>query len=215
MKNIFLILFWAFSWPAFAQEVSVKKFFWGVVAGVEQHRLSIQSINNKVAVPDSPVAGAERGGTAGALAGVFGRWRLTRDLAIQSELLFSMAQNTVRFRPEDAQEKYHFIDAELPVHLVVTNRAKNNVLRPSLMVGGRIGWNFAANPSDRLNLYQNRTAADIGLGAEIHLRHFHIQPEVVYSYGLNNLHNYLNTLYDPVIKSVVRDRITLRIRVWR
>lgn len=215
MKNIFLILFCAGSWPVFAQEISVKKFFWGVVAGVEQHRLSIQSISNKVAAPDSPAAGAERGGTAGAVAGVFGRWRLSRDLAIQSELLLSVARNKVRFHPEDTHEQYHFMDAELPLHLVVTNRAKNHVLRPSLMIGGRIGWNFASNPSSRLNLYQNRTAADIGLGAELHLRNLHVQPEVVYSYGLNNLHNYLNTQYDPAIKSVVRDRITLRILVWR
>lgn len=215
MKNILLILFCAGTWPVFAQEVSVKKFFWGVVAGIEQHRLSVQSINNKVSAPDSPAAGAERGGTAGALAGIFGRWRLTRDLAIQSELLFSLAQNKVRFSPEGVHEQYHFMDAELPLHLVLTNRAKNHILRPSLMIGGRIGWNFASNPSDRLNLYQNRTAVDIGLGAEIHLQNFHIQPEVVYSYGLNNMHNYLNTPYDPGIKSVVRDRITLRILLWR
>ena len=119
MKNILLILFCAGTWPVFAQEVSVKKFFWGVVAGIEQHRLSVQSINNKVSAPDSPAAGAERGGTAGALAGLFGRWRLTRDLAIQSELLFSLAQNKVRFSPEGVHEQYQFMDAELPLHLEI------------------------------------------------------------------------------------------------
>lgn len=192
-----------------------KKFFWGIISGIEQHRLSIQSIPSKVSTPESPAAGAERTGTAGAVIGTFGRWQLTRDLAIQSELLCSYARNRVRFIPENIREKYRFLDVEVPLHFVVTNTRKTLPLRASFLLGGRVGWNFASNPTDKLSLFSGRTAADVGLGAEIRFNGIRIQPEVVYSYGLNNLHDYLNTAYDPGISSVVRDRITLRVLVWR
>lgn len=215
MKKLLVLLLCVFVQHLFAQQDAPKRFFWGMLAGVEQHRLSIQSITSKVSMPDSPMAGAERSGTAGGMLGAFGRWRLTRDLAIQSELLCTYAQNQVRFSPENIREKYRFLDLELPLHLVVTNTRKTQPLRASFLIGGRIGWNFASNPTDKLSLLSGRTAADVGLGAEIRLSRYRIQPEVVYSYGLNNLHDYLNTTYDPGISSVVRDRITIRVLVWR
>lgn len=215
MKKYLLVLFSACVQPLLAQEDAPRRFFWGMLAGIEQHRLSIQNIPSKVSAPESPVAGAERAGTAGVVLGTFGRWQLTRDLAIQSELLCSFAQNKVRFQPANTQEKYRFLDLELPLHLVVTNTRKRLPLRASFLLGGRVGWNFAANPMDKLSLLSGRTAADVGLGAEIRLSNYRIQPEVVYSYGLNNLHDYLNTEYDPGVSSVVRDRITIRILVWR
>ncbi|MCC6282134.1 MAG: outer membrane beta-barrel protein [Saprospiraceae bacterium] len=215
MKKIFIVLFWAFGLSVAAQEIAPKTFFWGVVTGIEQHRLSVQSIPLKVMTPESPLAGSERTGTPGALLGAFVRWQLTRDLAIQPELLFSYAQNKVRFYPENILGRYRFMDVEIPLHFVVTNARKQLPLRASFLFGGRIGWNFAANTSDKLALLRERMAADIGLGAEIRLRKYRIQPEIVYSYGLNNLHDYRNTLFDPGISNVVRDRITIRVLVWR
>jgi hypothetical protein len=215
MKNFLVVLFCSYALHLSAQQEASKRFFWGAIAGIEQHRLSIQSITAKVSTPESLWAGAERTGTAGAMAGAFGRWQLTRDLALQSELLFSVAQNTVRFRPEGTSEQYRFADVELPLHFVVTNSRAKLPLRASFLIGARVGWNFASHLSEKLNLYGGRTAADIGLGAEIRLQKYRVQPEVVYSYGLNNLHDYLNTAYDPGISSVVRDRITLRVLVWR
>lgn len=215
MKKILFLLFWACLQRLPAQQEMPKRFFWGLLAGVEQHRVSIQSIASKVSKPDSPNAAADRTGAAGAVIGAFGRWRLTRDLAIQSELLCAYAQNGIRFSPENVRENYRFLDLELPLHLVVTNTRKTQPLRASFLIGGRIGWNFASNPADKLGLLSGRTAADVGLGAEIRISRYRIQPEVVYSYGLNNLHDYLNTTYDPGISSVVRDRITLRVLVWR
>ena len=97
MKNIFILLFWVNTILLSAQEKATKSFFWGTLAGIEQHRLSIQSIPSKVSLPESPAAGAKRPLSPGALVGVFGRWQLTRDLAIQPELLFSYAQNTIRY----------------------------------------------------------------------------------------------------------------------
>ena len=215
MKKLLVVLFYAYSLQLVAQQEKPKHFFWGVLAGIEQHRLSVQSITGKTNTPEALLAGAEKAGTAGALLGAFGRWQLSRDLAIQTELLFSAAQNTIRFFPQGGSETHRFLDAEIPLHFVVTNTRKNQPLRASFLVGGRVGWNFASRTSEKLNLYSGRTAADIGLGAEIRLRKCRIQPEVVYSYGLNNLHNYLNTAYDPSISSIVRDRITVRVLVWR
>ncbi len=215
MKKIFTALFSIYTFALTAQEPAPKAFFWGLMTGIEQHRLSIQSIPSKVSTPESPIAGAERTGTPGALLGAFGRWQLTRDLAIQPELLLSYAQNNIRFFPEGAREPFRFMDMEIPLHLVVTNARKPLPLRASFLLGGRIGWNFASNSSEKLNLLRERIAVDIGLGAEIRLRKYRIQPEMVYSYGLNNLHDYRNTVFDPGISSVVRDRITIRVLVWR
>jgi hypothetical protein len=215
MKKIFTVLFGVCVLSVTAQEIASKKFFWGIAAGIEQHRLSVQNIPSKTLAPESSFAGAERTGSPGALLGAFARWKLTRDMAIQQELLFSYAQNKVRFYPKNTSEKYCFMDVEIPLHLVVTNARKHLPIRASFLFGGRIGWNFASNYSDKLNLLRERMAADIGLGAEIRLRKYRIQPDIVYSYGLNNLHDYRNTLFDPGISNVVRDRITLRILVWR
>ena len=215
MKRIFIAIFLFYAGLLVAQEPEPKTFFWGVVAGIEQHRLSVQSIPSRGSTPESPAAGAERTGNAGALLGAFWRWQMTRDLAIQPEMLFSYAQNTIRFHPENTREKFRFMDIEMPLHLVVTNASKPLPLRASFLVGGRIGWNFANNSSDRLYLIRERLAVDIGLGAEIRLQKYRIQPEFVYSYGLNNLHDYRNTIFDPGISSVVRDRITVRVLVWR
>lgn len=215
MKKILVVLFCTYALQLVAQQEVQKRFFWGAVAGIEQHRLSVQTFTSKTTAPETLLAGAERAGTAAPVLGAFTRWQLSRDLAIQTELLFSAAQNTIRFFPEASSETYRFLDAEIPLHFVVTNTRKNLPLRASFLIGGRVGWNFASNSSERLNLYSGRTAADIGLGAEIRFQKYRIQPEVVYSYGLNNLHNYLNTLYDPIISSVVRDRITIRVLVWR
>lgn len=215
MKKIFTVLFWACLLSVSAQEIAPKTFFWGIAAGIEQHRLSVQNFPSKAMAPESLLAGAERTGSPGALLGTFFRWQLTRDLSIQPELLFSYAQNKVRFYPENTSERYRFMDVEIPLHLVVTNTRKRLPLRASFLFGGRIGWNFATNDSDKLNLLRERLAADIGLGAEIRLKKYRIQPDIVYSYGLNNLHDYRNTLFDPGISNVVRDRITLRVLVWR
>ena len=67
----------------------------------------------------------------------------------------------------------------------------------------------------RADLLRERLAVDAGMGVEIRLKKWRLQPEFVYSLGLNNLHNISNTPYDWVVGRIIRDRFTLRLLIWR
>ncbi len=77
-----------------------------------------------------------------------------------------------------------------------------------------MGWNFADNPSNLLKIAQERFALDLGLGAEIKVGRWRLQPAFVYSHGLNNLHLIQDAQYDEVVGKMVRDKLSLRISVW-
>jgi hypothetical protein len=76
-----------------------------------------------------------------------------------------------------------------------------------------MSWNLAEQTSSNLNLLQERIALDVGLGIEIPSGRYAIQPEVLYSHGLNNIHNFSNTPYDPYVGQVVRDKLQIRVLV--
>ncbi len=188
-----------------------KSFVWGATLGFETQLLGVESVETD---PEEIWAEAGRAAHGGSL-GIFGRWRLCRGLSVQPALSFSTLQSEVIFHP-DGSQYYRFTDVELPLHFVLTNPSEGDFfLRGSLLFGARVGWNFASQNADNLNFLSERLALDAGLGAEIRLNRWRLQPEFVYSYGLNNIHHFTNAKYDWATGRAVRDRLTLRVLIWK
>ena len=204
-----LLMLWSALLPG--QEPAPSPVF-GVLLGFDSQMLGIETLDGLE--PEQTAVLSERPAAGGSL-GVFGRWPVVGALWVQPGLLLSVAQNRVLFRP-DGPVRYRFVDAELPLHFVVTNQSRRAFpLRASFLFGGRLGWNLAPDVTDRLRLYRERVALDLGLGVEISAKKWRIQPELVYSHGMNNLHSVSNTPYDGLVGRAVRDRLTLRVLVWK
>jgi hypothetical protein len=212
MKKILLLALVLFAAQLTAQKENSKSFVWGAMAGFETQLLGIEWIPN--GEPEEFWAEAERAGYGGSL-GVFGRWHIWRGLSVQPALSLSTLQSKVVFH-SSGTEHFRFTDLELPLHFVLTNTSDGEFpLRGSLLFGGRLGWNLASQNSENLNLLRERVALDLGIGVEIRLKNWRFQPEFVYSHCLNNLHDVTNARYDWVTGRIVRDRLTLRVLVWK
>ena len=197
--------------PLFGQS-DPKRFIVGGVIGFEAQLLGIQTLDGLE--PEQTAVLCDRLGNGVSIGG-FGRWQLLPMLAIRQGLTLNRVQNTVLFRP-DGPVRYQFTDVELPLHFVVTNRTNEQFpLRASFLFGGRVSANLAAPSTHHLLLLRERFALDIGLGVEIRKQQWRFQPEFVYSHGMNNMHEFSNSDYDWVVGRVVRDRMTLRVLVWR
>lgn len=164
--------------------------------------------------PEQTTAWSDRP-KAGFGLGAFVAWQVAQSLALRPELIFSYNRNVVFKREDEAtisNLNYRFFDAELPVHLILTNKKGKFPLRGSLLFGGRFSWNFSAPPiSGGLSLFQQRAGLDVGGGVEISLKKLKIQPEVVWSYGLNNLNDVTVTPPELKIGKVVRDKLSVRV----
>jgi hypothetical protein len=211
MKKIFLTAWVCWSGLLAAQQPAGRSFVWGGTVGFESQLLNIQSLNTN----GQEQIGVDAGRAAhGGSLGVFGRWHLWKGLFLQQELSLSTLQSKVNFYPDGA-EYYRFTDLELPLHFVLTNPAdEDSPLRGSFLLGARVGWNFAPQRTGNINLLRERLAVDAGLGVEIRLKNWRLQPEFVYSFGLNNLHDVTNAPYDWVVGRVVRDKLILRLLIW-
>ncbi|GAB4486790.1 MAG: hypothetical protein OHK0019_01030 [Saprospiraceae bacterium] len=180
------------------------------MVGFESQMLGIQPLlfNN----PEPMHAESSRTAHGGSV-GMFGRWRVWKGLWVQPALNLASLRTRVRFS-EDGEESFQFTDLELPLHFVLTNPNEQFPLRGSILFGGRLGWNFAPQNSDNLNFLRERLGLDVGLGVEIKFKNWRLQPEFVYSQGINNVHNVVNAKYDSVVRWMVRDKLTLRLLIW-
>jgi hypothetical protein len=213
MKKLLYVLLLLWSAALRGQQPGASGPVFGALLGFDSQTLGIETLDGLE--PERTAVLSERP-SAGGSVGVFGRWPLLPGLWLQQEALVSVTQHRVLFRP-DGPVRYRFVDAELPLHFVLTNRGggRGFPLRGSFLFGGRLGWNFAPDATDRLRLYRERAALDLGLGVEILAKKWRIQPELVYSHGMNNLHSVTNATYDGLVGRVVRDRLTLRVLVWK
>lgn len=194
-----------------AQSKANERFAFGFFAGMETQSLGVESFGNW---PDEPTAWSD-GSNAGISMGVFARKSIWPWLHFQPELAVSYVKNNVIFWP-DGPAKFTFWDAELPLHFVLSDWRKNDLpLRGCIILGGRTGWNFAKNQDNLLNITSGRFAIDLGLGAEIKLKNWVFQPAFVYSHGMNDLHLPDNSKYDSVVGKVVRDKLALRLLLWK
>jgi hypothetical protein len=194
-----------------AQQPALPSFVWGGVIGFESQLLNIQS--QQTGEPDQMRVESARAASGGSL-GLFGRWQIWKGLFVQPGISYSTIRARVDFQP-GGPEYYQFSDLEFPLHFVLTNHSVDNApLRGSLLLGARLGWNFGPQSTDKLILLRERLAADAGLGVEIRVGKWRIQPEFVYSLGLNNQHDVTNAPFDWAVGRVLRDKLELRVLLW-
>ncbi|MFN0216785.1 MAG: outer membrane beta-barrel protein [Saprospiraceae bacterium] len=211
MTKLLTLLFLLFTVQMFAQSKENECFTAGFFTGLETQSLGVQSLGKW---PDEPNAWSGSSGL-GASVGVFGRKPIGRWLSFQPAISVSYLENQVVFWP-DGPESYRFVDAELPLHFVASDwRRKESPLSGCVIFGGRIGWNFAKNESRLLKISQERFGLDLGLGAKIKIKRWRLQPAIIYSHGLNDLHFLGQAKYDEVVGKVLRDKLSFRIFVWK
>jgi hypothetical protein len=147
------------------------------------------------------------------------RFPLLDNLVLQPELAFSFSRYQARLWADNVQVdalQYTFADLELPLHLVLSNPVGRLPLRSCILFGGRLGLNVAhPQPDGGIALLRERIGIDLGLGIEFGLGKWRIQPEMLYSHGLNNLHNDTGSRYDWSVDRVLRDKVCLRIVVGK
>lgn len=210
MKKLALaILLCAGHWLSGQQPAGRQRFSFGFSAGAEFQTLNIGVLPRR---PDAPFVSTEKLTGSGAGIGVWGQWPIRPVLHIRPALQFSYVSNALRFQTSDGQtrkDRYHFADLELPLHFLLTDHFRRLPLQGVILFGGRVSWNLAGSGA-ALRLLPERLGLDIGIGAGFRWGKWHVQPELIYSYGLNNLHDFRNSPYDRAVGRVLRDRISLR-----
>lgn len=210
MKKIALALLIFSAFEAFGQTPDAQPFIYGYSCSAELQSLNVGLLAER---PSGPYITAERPGF-GAAVGIWGQWRLVSALHLRPAFQFTYTANPVRFWANDGEverRRYSFADLELPVHFILVSDLQRLPLKGLILFGGRFSWNFAsASQSAALRLLPERLGLDVGIGASITLGHWMIQPECMYSYGVNNAHDFTNTPYDWSVGRILRDRLSLR-----
>jgi len=213
MKILSILPFLLFAVQILAQSKANQRFAWGFFAAAETQALRMESLSRWPVEP--AVWSSSR--SVGMSAGVFGRKPLLRWLDFQPTISAFWGENDLKFSA-DGTSTYHFYDVDLPMHFVISDwRRKDFPLRGCIILGGRMGWNFAANPDRLLRFSQERFALDLGIGADISIgKEWVLQPSLMYSHGMNDLHYLADTKYGWVVGRVMRDKLALiRISIWK
>jgi hypothetical protein len=212
MKNCLFVILLMASWHLAAQSKEKDRLNWGIFSGIEHHSIGLEDLAGMD--PESLRAGTE-GVSTGVTGGFFLNKSIFPWLEIQPELGISAVRQNINFIP-DGPESFRFYDLELPIHFrVVDTRKKQAPLRACILAGPRVSWNLAGNSKEFLSINQERIAVDLGLGVEIKLNHWRIQPAFIYSHGLNDLHFPSQGKYDDMVGRIVRDKLCLKILFWK
>lgn len=215
MKKIVCWILLLNCFGAFGQSAEPKApFSYGFSAGAEFQILNMAALSPR---PGGPYLAEDDRIGYGASAGLWGQWPLLPTLSLRPALVFSRTTNTLAFRTPDGadvRDRYIFSDLELPLHIVLTNQFNHLPVRAIVLLGGRLSWNLApVAPEAALHILPERLSVDIGIGAGIRWGKVHLQPEVIYSYGLNNSHDFRDSPYDWAVGRIVRDRVSVRVVV--
>ncbi len=219
MKNLFTSFLLFLSIQIFAQSKENQRVAFGFFLSAEAQTLKMENLSRRF--PEEPLVRRTGRTPTGVTAGVFVRKQVWPWLDFQPTLsLFAVSQK-VTFLPgnEERQERdYRFLDLEMPIHFIISDRRRaDSPLRSCIILGGRMSWNLAKNQNDLLKIAQERFALDLGIGADIKLgKGWILQPAIVYSHGLNELHLFTESKYDWVVGRIKRDKLAmLRLSVWR
>ncbi len=213
MKKIALWLLLLSSLGSFGQNSNVDgQFVYGFSVGAEFQTLNIGIQPQR---PNAPIVLTERLTGIGAGLGLWGQWPVLPVLFVRPGVQFSQMYNTIQFEHPDGQitrDRYTFSDLELPLHFILTDYLQRLPVKALILFGGRVSWNLAAfDLAHPLKLLPERAGLDIGVGAGFSWGRWMIQPEIIYSYGLNNVHDFQNTNYDWAVGRVLRDRLSVRV----
>ena len=215
MKNtaLWLLLFGSFS--LLGQNTGAdRQFAYGLLAGAEFQTLNIGLQPRQ---PDVPLVSPQQLTGAGADFGIWGQWPISPVFKVRPALQLAHLTNTIQFEHSDGRiirNRYRFTDIELPLHFILTDDFQRLPVKALILFGGRLSWNLAALPAETpLKLLPERAGLDLGIGAGFRWGKWTIQPELIYSYGMNNVHDFQNTSYDWAVGRVLRDRLSLRVVV--
>lgn len=215
MKKILLAIMLSSCWPAFGQQPDKHRFSYGFDAGVDVQTISLAVVRDN---PSGYYATGGRPGV-GAVAGIWSQWSITPALHIRPGLNLAYTANQVNFWSGDglaAQRTYAFAEAELPLHFLWTGPLRRLPFKNVIVFGGRVSWNVAAEPDEApVRFLPERFGLDLGLGAGFTWGKWTFQPELIYSFGVNNIHNFTNSAYDWAVGRVFRDRLCFRIGFGR
>lgn len=147
------------------------------------------------------------------------RFPLYQYLYFQPELAFSYSAHHATLwadnRPGE-RIRYTFSELELPVHLVFSKPFGNLPMRSNILFGGRLGLNAATTqPENGVALFRERLGIDLGLGLEFNWGKWHLQPEFLYSHGMNDLHADTGSPYDRTVNRILRDKMCLRLVIGK
>lgn len=216
MKKIVLAFFLLSSGAVVAQQAANAPFQYGFSAGAEFQTFSMGLLPHQ---PGDPYRSYRHDGGAGVSVGLWGNWSILPALSLRPGIQLAHTSGTIQYQWEDGQIftwKYPFTELEMPIHFVLSNTFRRVPVQAKVLFGGRFSWNLSAEPADApLHLLAQRLGLDIGLGAGIRLGAWTLSPELIYSYGLNNLHDFRNTPYDWTVGRILRDRVGFRVIVGR
>ena len=211
MKITVLLIFLSWSSAAIGQQLSNRQFSYGITLGANVQTLNIGVIRSS---PSDPYALPGRPGI-GVETGFWGKWTILPAVQLRTALSLSYSSNTIRFLSGDGQEtvrRYPFAEIELPVHFLISSPLRRLPVRSIVLFGGRVSWNGASFPeSAQVRLLPERLGLDLGIGAGFTWGKWEIQPEILYSFGVNNLHNFTNSAYDWAVGRILRDHFSFRL----
>jgi hypothetical protein len=208
-----VVLLFIATLTAEAQETTKQRFEWGLSSGLESH--SLGGITDRRPNPGTTVDFGRA--DAGFSVGWFGQWPLGKYWNLRSQVVYAANRNVLRLQYNGEPIRttpYQFRDVAIPLHLVFTKPLGRLPLHSSFLIGGSVGWNTVSTPED-ISLFRERWSLDVGIGIDIRQGNWHIRPEVVSSHGMNNIHNYGSGNYDFLVGKMVRDRISLKILIWK
>jgi len=216
--GITLFLLFCFSFSAAQSERSVRKSELGILL---ESNLSTPKFELSESVQNgtNPIQNIEGKAGIGFAIGVMYKYHLNDFLAVRTQptlaflerkFLYSFVNDISSERKEEA------LNIELPIHLVFEKTTKK--YSPSLIVGGRYGYDIAANSRARqvngLNFRALELQLDVGVGLGINSKLFTIKPEIVYSKGI------ISQLPDSGFqtsgfKNIKNDRIGIRLLFYK
>jgi len=146
----------------------------------------------------------------GAGAGFCLQKKLLRNWHFRPAIGLSTLRNTL-YWPDAPAEVYRFTDLELPLHLLYFQEHTRYKAQGIVIAGIRTSYNFSRSESANLRFRQGRIGADLGLGIALPFKEkWRLHIEVLYSHGLNDIHDFQFLNYDEKVGRGVRDRLGIR-----
>lgn len=215
MKNIVPVLFLFHALCCYGQTPENQRFAFGYTLGAEMQSLNVGLFSER---SSGPFISSESPGF-GAGAGVWVQWKLLPVLHFRPGLHLHYTTNTIRFWADNGEverRQYPFAEIEIPAHFILTSAIQRLPVQGMILFGGRLSVNTAAaRENTLLQLLPERLGLDVGIGAGFRWRNWAIQPELIYSYGINNVHDFTNRPYDWSVGRIFRDRLSLRVSFRR
>lgn len=160
--------------------------------------------------------------------GLLYKFNLTERLSLIPQTLLSIQESNLNFDVENEENHREVIALaaiSFPIHLVWTKH-NNKKVNPSITIGGRFIQDITNRkepPANSAFLYTDYKLAvkkfdmtiDLGTGLEIPLKKMTIKPELLYSFGLVNLKDSGEGIYNSAISSLNSDKISFRLLFYR